>query len=223
MRLNWLLLVLCFPLVAACESGEPAQSELRGRVIDRDTGKPIPRATIAATYMGGVAYRGGGCNRVEGVVADADGWFTLPLDPQAGPVFKEAHSPGYGPAQSPRHARALSAKDYDKWVVVVLEWDSVSNVSKVVKQEPTIYSNKSEATRASREALDVYLVRFAGTSAARLMELQRLKGAAICGGGPKTTKGPIDFLDAIYEEQVSLGATSEMLQDTTRIKQYFSK
>ena len=210
-------------LVSALAAAQGAPPVERGRVIDRDTGMPIPFATIAATYMGAVAYRGSGCNRVEGVVADAEGWFSLPMDPKSGPTAKEAYSRGYGPAQSPRVATNLREGDPNKWIVVVVEWDPVTKRSKILKQEPTIYPTHSAAAAASRQNIDLYLVRFTGSPTERLMELQRLTGAAICGGGPQTTNGPIEFLDAIYREQVELGASAEVLARTLRIKGYLTK
>lgn len=195
----------------------------RGRVIDRDTGKPIPFAAVAATYMGSVAYRGSGCNRVEGVVADAEGWFVLPKDAQAGPIMKEAYSRGYGPATSPRYATNLVAGDPNKWIVAIGEWDPVAKHMNTVRQEPTVYRTKAAAAVASRQFLDIYMTRFIGTPSERLMELQRLAGAAICGGGPQTTKGPIEFLDAIYREQVELGASADMLRGTIEIKGFLGK
>lgn len=219
-------LAISFTAIAIASGIATAQnpkSADRGQVFDMGTGRPIPFAIVAGKYMGGVAYRGGGCNRIESVVADADGWFTLPPDPQSGPIVMQAYSHGYGQGQSPRVATNLREGDPNKWVVVVVEWDLVAMRSKIVRREPTIYPTYDAAAAASRQFKDLYLARFVGTPAERLMDLQSLTGAAICGGGPKTTKGPIEFLDAIYREQVEMGASAEMLTRTTRIKGYFAK
>jgi hypothetical protein len=214
-----LRLILAVGIIALIANGcsravAPLPTENRGRVIDQDTGLPIAGALVVGRYMGSIAYAGASCDRIESAVSDDQGWFTIPTDSSGKPPFMEAYSPGYGRGKGPRTAMNGAKGDLDKWEVHVYKWDETNREGKYVSTEPTIYASKREAQEASREWKDVYLRRFKGTREERIMDLSVLSGGGSCGGGPQTSSGPTAFLEAIYQEQVSLNASEDRLQLT---------
>ena len=198
-----------------CSRAEPPlPTENRGRVIDQDTGLPIAGALVVGKYMGSIAWAGASCDRIESAVSDDQGWFTIPTDSIGKPPFMEAYSPGYGRGKGPRFATNGAQGHLDKWEVEVFVWDEANRLGKYASTEPTIYRSKREAQEASREWKDVYLRRFKGTREERIMDLSILSGGGSCGGGAQTSSGPVDFLEAIYQEQVALNASEGRLELT---------
>ncbi len=197
-------------LMAGCDAAPPPPipTESRGRIIDEETGKGIPGALVVGRYMGSIAWAGSSCDRIESATSDQDGWFTIPNDSNGKSPFLEAYHHGYARGSNPRYAVGLSAEP-PKWQV----WDQRRNVNgdavSLVK-EPTIYRTEREALEASRQWRDVYLRPFKGTRGERLMSLP--SGAGICGGGAQTTAGPIEFLEAILQEKIELGASESDLR-----------
>jgi hypothetical protein len=208
-----LLFCLSCVIVAGCGSAKPPPQpqESRGRVLDQDTGQPIPGAIVVGKYQGGLRWGGGSCNRIESAVADQNGEFALPLDPNAGLLYMEAYHRDYVYGHHARYAVGLAP---DKWQIWVEKWDETNMISTVVAKEPKIYRTEGEAKEASREDKDIHLRRFTGSRQERLRELDRLVGMGICGGRTLTTDGAIEFLKAIYQEQTELFANSDSLRDT---------
>jgi hypothetical protein len=211
-------------VVAACSfvlfanswsgSAAPLPTESRGRVIDQDTEMPIAGALVVGKYIGSIAWAGASCDRIESAVSDQEGWFTIPTDSNGKPPFMDAYSRGYGRGNSSRHAFNGAEGDIGKWQVEVQRWDADNRRAKVLSIEPTIYRSQLEAEEASRERKDVYLRRFKGNREEYLMELRALVNTGVCGGGPQTSSGPIEFLEAIHGEQVALGESQSQLART---------
>ena len=205
-------------LSSACSRAvPPLPTESRGRVIDQDTNMPIADALVVGKYMGSIAWAGASCDRVEGAVSDDQGWFTIPTDSTGKPPFMEAYSRGYGRGKSPRHAFNGVGGDTGKWQVQIERWDADNRKATLVTTEPSIYRSEREALEASREWKDVYLRRIDGGREEYVVELRRLVGGGICGGGPLTTSGPIGYLEAIYAEQVLVGESQSRLANTRSV------
>ena len=49
------------------------------------------------------------------------------------------------------------------------------------------------------------------------MSLSVQSGGGSCGGGPQTTSGPIEFLEAILQEKIELGASESELRHTRSV------
>ncbi len=212
-----LRVVLALGILAMLANGcsravTPLPTESRGRVIDQDTELPIAGALVVGKYMGSIAWAGASCDRIESAVSDDQGWFTIPTDSTGKPPFMEAYSRGYGRGKGPRRATNGAQGDITKWQIEIFSWDATNRQGRLVSSEPTIYHTKREAEEASREWKDVYLRRFKGTSEERVRNLSVLSGGGICGGGPQTTAGSIEFLEAIYKEEVELGASESELR-----------
>lgn len=208
--------LLAMLLVVACNAAPPPFStESRGRVIDEETGQGIAGALVVGRYMGSIAWAGTSCDRIESATADHDGWFTIPNDSNGKSPFLEAYHRGYQRGYNVRYAVGLSAEP-PKWQVWQARRDENAVVISVVK-EPTIYHSQREAQEASRERRDISLRPFKGTREERLLSLRGPSGAGICGGGAQTTAGPVEFLRAIYEEEVELGAPASELRSMQSI------
>jgi hypothetical protein len=91
--------------------------------------------------------------------------------------------------------------------------DNTGQVVSVTK-EPTIYHSEAAAANAAREHVDLYLKRFEGAREERLRELWRLTAAGSCGAPPKTSPGPVPFLEAILQEQIELGDLPGKIRST---------
>jgi hypothetical protein len=216
---SWLRAVLAIGILAVLANGcsraaVPLPTESRGRVVDQDTGMPIAGALVVGKYMGSIAWAGASCDRIESAVSDQEGWFTIPTDSNGKPPFMEAYSRGYGRGKGPRRATNGAEGDLEKWQVEVFLWDANNRQGKLVSTESTIYRSKREAEEASREWKDVYLRRFKGGREEHLMELRRLVNGGICGGGPHTSSGPIEFLETIHGEQIALDESQSQLART---------
>jgi hypothetical protein len=195
-RLASLALVL---LVGACDLlGEKSQ---RGQVLDQDTGEPIAGAIVVGRYMGGGAWAGSGCNRAESAVSDAQGWFELPVDRDAGPVLKEAYKRGFDRGKPARVAELFNYYTRE-WRVKVLQWDESNRNGKIVRIEPEVYRFESTAKRASGEGVNVYVRRTNGNREDRVMSLRLFQ--VDCAGPPRSTAGLVPFIEAILREQEEL-------------------
>ncbi len=201
------LIALLALLAGGCSEAGLAPTEFRGRVIDQDTGQPIAGAIVVGKYMGSRGPEGASsCNRVESAVSSQDGWFTLPLDSQAGPPLLEAYHRNYKWGKSVQKAWRGGDGNMSHWQVTVYQWDAENKKGTILRTEPTIYHSQAEALEASRENKDVYLKRSNEARSDRLQELDRLVGHGICGGGPTSTDGAVPYVKAILAEQVELGA-----------------
>jgi hypothetical protein len=195
-RLASLALVL---LVGACDLlGEKSQ---RGQVLDQDTGEPIAGAIVVGRYMGGGSWAGSGCNRAESSVSDAQGWFELPVDRDAGPVLKEAYKRGFDRGNIPRKA-FLDNYWTREWRVAVQTWDETNRKSTLVRIEPEVYRFESTAKTASGEVANVYVRRTNGNREDRVMSLRLFQ--VDCAGPPRSTAGLVPFIEAILREQEEL-------------------
>ena len=204
-------------LGSGCSDAGPEPYENRGRVIDQDTGEGIAGAIVVGNYMGSRGFEGSSsCNRIEGAVSDSEGWFTLPLDPSAGPILMAAYHREYKSGKSTRHAFGGVDGDAKKWRVAITRWDENNRNGKTIAVEPKVYHSEKEALLVSREWIDVYLRRFKGTRDERNLELGGLSGMGICGGGAVTSEGAVPFLEAIHDEYLKLGISEEKLD---RIRQ----
>ena len=206
--------LLSMLLMIGCNAAPPppVQAESRGRVIDEETGQGIAGAIVVGRYMGSIAWAGTSCDRIESATADQDGWFAIPNDSDGKAPFLEAYHRGYGRGYNLRYAVGLSAEP-PQWQVWQARRDEHAVVVSVVK-EPTIYRSEREAQEASRQWRDISLRPFKGTREERLMSLSVQSGAGICGGGAQTTAGPIEFLEAIYREQIELNDDPSHLAGT---------
>lgn len=203
-------------LMVGCNAASPPVStESRGRVIDEETGLGIAGALVVGRYMGNIAWAGTSCDRIESATADQDGWFTIPNDSNGKSPFLEAYHRGYGRGYNVRYAVGLSAEP-PQWQVWQGRRDENAVVVSVVK-EPTIYHSQREAQEASRQFRDISLRPFKGTREERLMSLSVQSGGGSCGGGPQTTSGPIEFLEAILQEKIELGASESELRHTRSV------
>jgi len=210
-----LVLAVSALLLASCSSGTQSSHDTtnRGQVLDQDTGQPIAGVIVIGTYEGSV--RGSGatsCNRVETTVSDENGWFELPLDPQAGPLWMEGYHKDYRHGYPVRVPICLEGRP-DQCQIWEERRDDGDQVVSVVK-EPKIYDGEAEAAKAARYLEDLYLKRFKGTREERLQELHRLIGANSCLAAPRTSKGPIPFMEAILYEQTVLTDSQDAIRIT---------
>jgi hypothetical protein len=201
--------------LAGCSGGAPPQETVsRGQVLDQDTGQPIVDVIVVAIYRGSV--RGSGatsCNRVETAVSDENGWFELPVDPQAGPLAMEGYHRDYRHGWPVRVPICGVHDDATQCQVWQERRDDTDHVVSIVK-EPTIYHGEAEAAKAAREGQDLYLKRFKGTREERLQELWRLPAANSCLASPRTSPGLEPFLQAILQEQIALGDSKDAVRVT---------
>lgn len=209
------LLVILTWIVSGCSSSSPPQETVnRGQVIDVDTELPIAGAIVVGKYSGGRGFEGASsCNRVETAVSDQNGWFELPLDPQAGFLLMEAYHRGYRhgwPIRVPTCGINGHPEQCQIWQD---RRDDSDHVVSIVK-EPKIYHGEAEATKASRYWQDVYLKPFKGTREQRLEELWRLPAANSCLAPPKSSPGLEPFLQAILQEQIELGDSADAIRTT---------
>jgi hypothetical protein len=208
-----LLGVLAFAL-SACSGSAPSQGTInRGQVIDQDTGQPIPGVIVVGLYIGSVRGSGASsCNRVESTVSDENGWFELPLDPNAGPLKMAGYHRDYRHGYPMRVPTCLSGRP-DQCQIWQDRRDDNDHVISVVK-EPKIYPSEDEAAKAARYWDDLYLKRLDGTRDKRLYELWRLQSANSCLATPKTSQGLVPFLEAILQEELELGDSQSSIRDT---------
>ena len=193
--------------------------EFRGRVIDQDTRQGIPNATVAARYMGGPMGRGvSSCNRIEAATSDADGWFILPIDARAGKPHMEAHHPEYIYGR-PLRLALQSERDIRKWQVFEMRPSADNETSQPVRAEPHVFASREQALAASREEVDVYLKRFAGTVDERRLELQRLSVQMHCEGGSQTTEGGLLLIDSIVREVKWRNLPTSLLERLTTTRE----
>jgi hypothetical protein len=209
------MLVILTAVVSGCSSSAPPQETVnRGQVIDVDTELPIAGAIVVGKYSGGRGFEGASsCNRVETAVSDQNGWFELPLDPQAGFLLMEAYHHGYRHGWPIRVPTCGINGDPDQCQVWQDRRDESDHVVSIVK-EPKIYHGEAEATKASRYWQDVYLKPFNGTREQRLEELWRLPAANSCLAPPKSSPGLEPFLQAILQEQIELGDSADAIRTT---------
>ncbi len=204
-RCRGILVALVLAISACTPSAPPPQESVnRGRVIDQDTGQPIPGVIVVARYVGSV--RGSGatsCNRVETAVSDENGWFEVPLDPDAGPLWLDGYHKDYRRGYPVRVPTCGINGDPEQCQIWQDRRDDDDHVVSVVK-EPTIYRGEAAAMKAARYWNDLYLKRFKGTREERLQELWRLPAANSCLAPPKTSQGLLPFLQAILQEQIAL-------------------
>src|SRR4030095_6287320 len=141
---------------------------------------------VVGIYRGGRGFEGSStCNRVESTVSDDKGWFTLPLDSKAGPLWMEGYHPDYRHGWPVRVPDCGVNGDPNKCDVSVQRRDENGKVVSVVR-EPTIYNSREEAAKAARFREDLYMKRFSGTRVQRLSELSGLEAATSCLAPPKS-------------------------------------
>jgi hypothetical protein len=214
--LGILLFFACALALSGCSRSAPAPQETvnRGQVIDVDTGKPIAGVIVVGRYRGSVRGSGASsCNRVESAVSDENGWFELPLDPDAGPLTMEGYHRDYRHGWPVRVPVCGINRDPDQCQIWQERRDESDVVVSVVK-EPKIYHGKVEATKESRYWQDVYMKRFAGSREQRIRELWRLPSANSCLAPPRTSQGLLPFLQAILKEQIDLGDSQDAIRST---------
>jgi len=216
--------------MGACSKNDapPQETVNRGQVFDQDSGQPIAGVIVVGVYRGSI--RGSGatsCNRVESAVSDKDGWFELPLDPEAGPLAMEGYHRDYRHGWPVRVAVCGVKGDGNPHECQIWQErrDRNDKVISVVK-EPAIYDSEAAAAKAARENTDLYLKRFDGTREERLQELWRLPAANSCLAPAKTSQGLLPFLEAILQEQIELGdypqkirVTNERLETVRKVLQ----
>ena len=208
--------IALFAAVAASCSGDapPQPAVNRGQVIDQDTEQPIVGVIVIGIYRGSRGFEGAtSCNRVETAISDAKGWFTLPLDPAAGPLYMEGYHRDYRHGYPIRIPTCGIDSDPNKCDIWVQRRDDNDTVVSVVK-EPTVYHGRPEAAKAARYYEDLYMKRFNGTRAQRGLELSRLESATSCLAPPKTSRGLIPFLEGILQEQIILRESSDAIRIT---------
>lgn len=200
-------------VLAGCSGGAPPQATVnQGQVLDQDTGQPIAGVIVVGVYRGSVSGSGAtSCNRVESAVSDPQGWFELPLDPEAGPLAMEGYHRDYRHGWPVRVPTCGINGDPEQCQVWQDRRDDTDNVVSIVK-EPTIYHGKEEATKAARYWQDLYLKRFEGTREERIRELWRLPIS--CLAPPKSSLGLVPFLEAILHEQIELGDSTDAIRST---------
>lgn len=212
-------LALFAALVASCKDAPPPTVWGRGQVIDQDTNKPIAGVIVVGKYRGSRGFEGAtSCNRVESAVSDANGWFALPLDPEAGPLHMEGYHKGYRHGFPIRYPTCGIDGDPEKCQIWVQRRDDADTVISVVK-EPTIYHGRAEAEKAARYGQDLYLKPFSGTREQRGFELDRLVSATSCMAPPKQSSGLIPFLEAILLEQITLRESADAIRITNETLQ----
>jgi hypothetical protein len=214
------LLLVCFAMtIASCsDGGAPSTQETvnRGQVFDQDTGQPIAGVIVVGRYRGSRGAEGAtSCNRIESAVSDENGWFELPLDPRAGLLTMEGYHRSYRHGWPVRVAVCGIKGDGNANECQVWQErrDQTDQVVSVVK-EPTIYQGEAEAEAAARERKDLYLKRFEGTREERIQRLWALVSASSCLAPPKTSPGPVPYLEAILEEQIALGDRPAAIEST---------
>ena len=142
-RLGWqaMVVALLAGLLAGCSDSAPPQPTVkRGQVIDQDTEKPIPGVIVVGTYEGSRGFEGASsCNRVESAVSDEDGWFTLPLDPNAGPVLLSGDAVHF---QENWENRRVPARNFNKEQSLA----SMQKLADILKREhATLWINHDKA------------------------------------------------------------------------------
>jgi hypothetical protein len=207
-------LALFAAIVTGCKDQPPKPVWNRAQVIDQDTGQPIAGVVVVGKYRGSRGFEGASsCNRVESAVSDENGWFALPVDVEAGPLYMEGYHRDYRHGYPTRNPICGIDGDPEKCQIWVSKRDDNDKVVSVVK-EPTIYRGRAEAEKAARSEQDVYLKRFTGDRRTRLQELWRLEGATSCGASPKSSNGLVPLLEAILNEQGELHDGPDKVRDT---------
>jgi len=207
-------LALFAALAASCKDAPPKPVWSRAQVIDQDTEQPIAGVIVVGKYRGSRGFEGASsCNRVESAVSDENGWFALPLDPEAGPLYMEGYHKDYRHGYPIRIPVCGIDDDPEKCQIWVQRRDDTDKVVSVVKQ-PTIYHGLEEAKKAARYFEDLYMKRSNGDRKARMDELWRLVGATSCLAPPKASQGLLPFLDAILHEQIELHDMQDAIRDT---------
>lgn len=177
----------------------------RGRVIDQDTGEPVAGAIVAGRYFGGISWGGSSCNRAESTVSDAQGWFELPLDPQAGPLLMEAFKRGYVRGNPTRYA-VPKTPSAGEWRISVQKWNEANTRANIVAYESEIYPTEAAAKKASGEDRDVFMRKAPADRDAHIKELWGYQKG--CAGPPRSSDGLVPFLQEILKDQTELGDSS---------------
>ena len=185
-------------LLIGCEG----ESIHRGRVIDQDTGAGVAGAIVVARYMGGGSWSGAGCNRVESVVSDQDGWFAFPTNRRAGIIVTEAYKRGFWDGQ-PNRAAVQDTEEREKWRLAIVTWNASNTKPTLVGTEPGIYYSREHAERESGININVYVRQFEPNREERLKQLRTFQGD--CAGGPRVSLGLVPALESILEEEMELG------------------
>lgn len=190
-----------------------AEKVHRGRVIDQDTGEPVAGAIVSGRYFGGVSWGGSSCNRAESTVSDAQGWFELPLDPDAGPLLLEGFKRGYVRGNLPRFA-FLNNVWTREWRVSAQKWNETNTKVESVTIEPEVYRSEAAAKAASGQDLNVFMRKALEGREQIRRELRRYQDD--CAGPPKTSVGLLPLSEAILSQQIELGEDEGALDITRR-------
>jgi hypothetical protein len=201
------LALLIGVLGAGCSRAAPEPTESRGQVFDQDTLLPIAGAFVVGRYMGSFgAHNSPACNRIEGAITDANGWFTLPLDKGSGILLINAFAPGYTRGDGPRRALQTDPSQPSKWQVVVDKWNPETSRWEWGYTEPQVYGSEREALDASGERRNVFIKKSMAKGKARLDEIRVMRGDGLCGGPATSSVGSTAYFQGILEEQIRLGA-----------------
>ena len=105
---NFLIALCCLFMLAACDTdpGYSSGKELRGVIVNADTGKPIPDAIVVAKWITSTGTAGGSelvCFHVGTATTDAAGEYYMPLWREKNPfsakyerdIFVYAYKTGY--------------------------------------------------------------------------------------------------------------------------------
>jgi hypothetical protein len=200
-------------VAVSCSLSDFVDGTSVGRVIDQDTGAPIPGAIVVGRYEG-LANGSQACNRIESAVSDANGTFEFPLDENTGALIVAGYHRNYVRGNSTRHAMQTDPANYKKWQVVIVKWDETNSNATIISTEPTIYGSEKTALSASGEFRDVYLKRVQLTRENRLKELELWQTEANCYRSSKVSPGAVPFFQAILQEQLQLGAPASHIERT---------
>lgn len=136
------------------------EKKFTGIAQERWTGRPIPGAWIAATWMldAGGLHAGPRCSINEVVHADSDGRYVLPYYQGRPPQVIEAFGHRYLVSPPPR--RVTRDPRTMEWII---RFSKLENGKRDVASTQGPFSSREEALKAARVQQDVWLDNFVGT------------------------------------------------------------
>jgi len=198
-------IIVCSSLAANQSIWAPnGEKEFTGFARERWTGKPVPGAWVAATW---VLDPGGGheqphCSINEVVRADSEGRYVLPYYEGRPPQFIEAFAHRYLVSAPPQHA-TRDPKTFE-WIVT---FSKLENGKQIIASTKGPYKSEQEAVKASRTQQDVWLLPFEGTDEEWEKSISTVGTHARLGCASYISNGVTDWLKAVVDELEGMPAS----------------
>jgi hypothetical protein len=211
MRLNGflsLLVLIAQPIASYAVGGGP----IEGRVLDYESGKPIPGAMVVAVWE--VTVPGSGqtaCVQGQFAVADDQGMFRFPTWSSDRPFFLS--TPGF---------RLEEYKAGYKSAPAPLKYFGHDGAWKVYRRDPPNTIVQTFNDRASAEAAtgpnNVYMKPFVGTTSERFTYLSGLTSFTGCPNAGSSRRNFYPYLRAAYQEAKFLAETVKQARELERMQ-----